>query len=75
MGIVHSIVAATATSSDTISQHISDLVTIGLYFYLQSYEYTKCTGHRRVVQFRLLMDFVFFVGDFLLPGDAPAKHF
>ena len=25
--------------------------------------YTKCTGHRRTVQFRPLMDFVFFVGD------------
>ena len=27
------------------------------------------------VQLRSLIEFVFFVGDFLLPGDAPAEHF
>ena len=75
LGIVQSIVAKAATSSDLRAHHISDLVTIGFYFCLQSCEYTKCTGHRRTVQFRPLMDLMFFVEDFLLPGDAPAEHF
>ena len=35
----------------------------------------KCTSHRWTVQFRPLMDLMFFVGDFLLPRDAPVEHF
>ena len=75
LGIMHSIVAEAATSSNTRAHHIADLVTIGFYFCLRSCKYTKCTGHLRTVQFRTLMDIVFFVGDFLLPGNAPAEHF
>ena len=75
LGIVHSIVAKVDISSDTRAHQISNLITIGFYFCLSSCEYTKCTGHRWMVQFRPLMDFVFFVRDFILPGDAPAKHF
>ena len=75
LGIVHSIVAKAATSSDTRAHHIVDLVVIGFYFCLRSCEYTKCTGHRWTVQLRPFMDLVFFVGDFLLPRDASAEHF
>ena len=67
---MYSIIAKAATSSDTIAHHISNLVTIGFYFCLRSCKYTKCTGHRRTVQCRPLMDIVFFLGEFLLPGDA-----
>ena len=72
---MQSIVTAVDTSYDPRAHHIVNLVIIGFYFCLWSCEYTKCTGHRRTVQFRLLVDFVFFVRDFLLPGDAPAEHF
>ena len=72
---MHSIVAKEATSSNPRAHHITDLATMGFYFCLRSCEYMKCTSHRRTVQFQPLMDFVFFVGDFLLPGDAPAEHF
>ena len=51
------------------------MVILGFYFYLRSCKYTKCTGHRRTVQFRPLMDFVFFVGDRLLPADALIEQF
>ena len=72
---MHSIIATAASSSDTRAHHIVKLVTIDFYLYLQSYEYTKCTGHRQTVQFQPLVDFVFFVRDFLLPEDAPVKQF
>ena len=75
LGIVQSIVAKAATSSDPRAHHIADLVTIGFYFCLWSCEYTKCTDHRRTVQFRPFMDFVFFAGGFFLPVDTPAEHF
>ena len=75
LGIIYSIVNAVTTSSDPRVHHITDLVTIGFYFFISSCEYTKCTSHRRTVQFRPVVDFMFFVGDFLLPGDAPAEHF
>ena len=75
LGIMHSIVAAAASPSDSRAHHITKLVTIGFYFCLRSCKYTTCTGHHRTVQFRPLMYFVFFVGDFLLPGDAPVKFF
>ena len=75
LGIVNSIVSPKATSSDTRSYHISDLVTVAFYFLLRSCKYTKCIGHRWTVQFRTLMDFVFFVGDFLLSGFTPIKNF
>ena len=74
LGIVLSIVAAAATSSNPRAHHIAVLVTIGFLFCLWSCKYMKCIGHHRTVQFRPLMDFVFFVGDFLLPRDAPAEH-
>ena len=79
-GIVHSIVAKAATSSDTRSHHIANLVTIGFYFCLRSCKYMKCTGHRRTVQFRPLMDLVLFVRNFLLdtrlhPGLDPGVGF
>ena len=72
---MHSIVAEAAIYSATRAHHISDLVTITFYFCLQSCKYTKCTGHRRTVQSWPLVDFVLFVGGFLLPGDTPVEHF
>ena len=75
LGIVHFIVTAAATPFDPRIHYIVDLITIGFYFCLRFCKYTKFNGHRQTVQFRPLMDFVFFVGDFLLPGDAPADHF
>ena len=51
------------------------MVVLGFYFCLRSCKYTKCTGHHRTVQFRPLLDFVFFVGDALLPFNASIKRF
>ena len=67
--------AAAAITSNPKARQVTNLVTLGFYFYLRPCEYTKCTGHFRTVQFRLLLDFVFFVGDQLLPADAPIGHF
>ena len=75
LGIFHSIVSAVNTSSDQKTRHTSDLVVLGFYFCLRSCKYTKCTGHHRTVQFRPLMDFVFFSGDTLLPPDTPIGWF
>ena len=74
-GIVHSIMSATASSSNQKTRHISDLVVLGFYFCLRSCKYTKCTGHRRTVQFHPLLEFVFFVGYTLLPPDAQIEQF
>ena len=73
LDIIHSIVAALAFSSDPHTRQVTNLVTLGFYFCPRSCEYTKCIGNCRTVQFRPLMDFVFF--DRLLPADAPIKHF
>ena len=54
---------------------ISDLVQLGFYLCLRSCEYTKCTGHHRTVQFLPLLEFVFFIGDHLIPANAPVKDF
>ena len=75
MGIVQYIVAAVASTSDLKTPHISDLVQPGSYFCLRSYEYTKCTGHRREFLFRPVLDFVFFFRDILLTVDPPINHF
>ena len=75
LGIIHSIVSASTFSPDPKTRQVADLVTLVFYFCLRSCEYTKCTSHQRTVQFRPLMDFVFFVGDRLLPADAPIEHF
>ena len=75
LGIVQSIVAAASFSSNTKTCQVAHLVILGFYFCLKSCEYTKCTSHQRTVQFRPLMDFVFSVGDRLLPADAPIEQF
>ena len=75
LGIVDSIVSAANASSNQKTRHTADLVVLVFYFCLRSCEYTKCTGHLRTVQFYLLMDFVFFAGDNLLPPDAPIGWF
>ena len=75
MGIVHSILDAATSSSDPKAHHIANLVQLGFYLCPRFCEYTKCIGHRWTVQFRLLLDFVFFVGDILLPVDAPIENF
>ena len=75
LGIIQSIVAAAATTSNPKTCHISDLVQLGFYFYLRSCEYTKCTGHRRIVQLQPLLEFVFFVGYQILLTDAPSEQF
>ena len=75
MGIVHFVVAAATSSSDPKVYHIADLVLLGFYFYPRCCEYTKCTGHRRTVQFLPLLEFVFFVGGIILPMEAPIDHF
>ena len=67
--------SAAAISPDPISHHIADLVTIGLYLCLWYCKYMKCTGHIQTVKFRPLVDFVFFVRDFLFSRYAPANHF
>ena len=69
-GIVHSIVATEATSTNTKTRHFYDLVQLGFYFCLRLCEYTKCTGNFRTFQFRPLLDYVFFIGDRLHPVDA-----
>ena len=73
LGIFHSIVYAANTSSDQKTQHTANLVVSGFYFCLRSYEYTKSTGHHRTVQFRPLMEFVFFSDDTPLPPDDPIE--
>ena len=75
LSIVHSIVATASLSSNIRTRQVADLVTLGFYFCLRSCEYTKCTGHRRTVQFQPLMDFVFFVGDQIFPADALIEQF
>ena len=75
LGIVHSIVSAAASSSNQKTQHTAYLVVLGLYFYLRSCKHNKYTGHCRTVQFRPLLEFVFFVGDTLLSPDAPIGSF
>ena len=75
LGIINSIVAAAAFLSNPQTCQVADLVTLGFYFCLRLDKYTKYTGHCRTVQFRPLMDFVFFVGERLLPADAPIEHF
>ena len=67
--------SAANSFSDQKTQHTANLVILGFYFCLCSYEYTKCTGHYRKVQFYPLMDFVFFAGDNLPPPDAPIGWF
>ena len=75
LGIIHSIVSASAFSSNPKTRQFVDLVTLGFYFCLWLCKYTKYTDHRRTVQFRPLMDFFFFLGDRLLLSDAPIEHF
>ena len=75
LGTIHSIVATAAFLSYPKTHQVADLVTLGFYFCLQLCEYTKCTSQQRKVQFRPLMDLIFFVGERLLPTDAPIKKF
>ena len=55
--------------------HVDDLVKLGLYFCLWYCEYIKCKGHHRKVQLRPLLEFVFFIREYLLPADAPIDKF
>ena len=75
LGIIHSIVATATFSSKPKTWHVSDLVQLGFYFCLWSCKNTTCTGHHRTVQVWPLLEFVFFVGDYLLQADAPIKQF
>ena len=61
--------------ADPKSHHISDLVQLVFYICLSLCEYTKFTGHRRTVQLQTLLDFFFFIGDQIVPVDAPIEHF
>ena len=67
--------AAGVSASNPKPRHISDLVQLGFYFCLRSCLYTKCTGDRRTIKFRSLLEFVFFIRDHLIPADAPIEHF
>ena len=67
--------AAGAYTSDPKAHHITDLVQLGFYFCLRPCEYTKCTGHRQKVQFRTLLDLMFFTGDSIIPTGTPIEHF
>ena len=67
--------AAGASTSGPKTLHISYVVQMGFYFCLRSCEYANCTGQHRTVQFRPLLEFVFFVGDQILPDNAPIDHF
>ena len=59
----------------TPTRHVTKLVQLGFYFCLRYCEFTKCTGHLQTVHFRPLLDFVFFVGDELLPADTSIEYF
>ena len=67
--------SAAASSYDQKTRHIANLVVLGFYFCLRSYEYTKCIGHHRTVHFHPLLLFMSFVGNTLLPPDAPINQF
>ena len=75
LGIIQFIMTAGASASDPKTCHIANLVQLGFYFCLRSYDCTKCTGYRRTVEFLPLLEFGFFVGDHLLPADALIEHF
>ena len=66
---------AGAFTSDPKTQHITDLVQICFYVYLRSCEYTNCTGRLSTFQFRTLLELLFFIGDHLIPVNAPINHF
>ena len=70
-----SIMATATSSSDPKTLHVTDLVQLGFYLCLQSYKDTKFTGHCRKVQFRPLLEFIFFIGNYLLLTDALIKNF
>ena len=53
--------SAVDSPDDPKAHRIAGLVQLGFYFCCGSCKYTKYTGHRRTVQFRPLLDFVFFV--------------
>ena len=63
LGILQSIMATGASTSDLKTRHVANLVKLGFYFCLRSCKYTKCTVHCRTVQVRPLLEFVLFVGD------------
>ena len=67
--------AVGAYTSDPKVHHIANMVQLGFYFCLESCEYTKFTGRRRTFQFRSLFDYVLFIGESLLPVDAPIDQF
>ena len=73
-GIIHSIMASAVTTYNIKTPNVSDMLQLGFYFCLRSCEYTKCTGHRQTGQLQPLLEFVFFVGDRLLPADASIEH-
>ena len=60
--IIHSIVDLAATTFNPKTRHVANLTQLGFYFCLRLREYTKCTGHRQTVQFRSLLEFLFFIG-------------
>ena len=63
-----------AAEVTTKTRHVSDLVQLGFYFYLRSCEDTKYTGHLRKLQLWPLLDFIFCVGDRLLPDNSPIEN-
>ena len=75
LGITHSIISAAASSSDQTTRHIANLVVFRLYLCLRYCEYTNCTGYLNKVQIQLLLNFLFFVEDTILPPDASIKKF
>ena len=74
LDIVQSIVAMGASISNPNTRHISDLVQLGFYFYLRSCKCTKHMGRHRKNKFRLLLEFMLFVGHHILPADFPTEH-
>ena len=75
MEIFHSIVAAGAYTSDPKAHHIAEMVQLGFSLCLRYCEYTNCIDHCQTVNFRPLLDFMFFIRDSLIPMDSPIEHF
>ena len=73
--IFQSTVTTMATTNNTKTCHTAKLIQLGFYFYLSSCKNTKYIGHFQTVQFCPLLDFIFFVGDRILPADNLIEHF
>ena len=62
--------SAASTSTDPNTQNITNLVQMGLYFYIQSYKYINYIGHFSIFQFQTLLKFFFSLSVRLIPMDA-----